>query len=108
MPSQPDQARLSVQLALEDQADPQDQVVRQDPTTQLILQGRVDLQGVALAHAVQIIVQDWPPLSRNDALIATAKGFLRSREIHELYARSDFPGRARKRSRRRSRDQDAK
>ena len=67
-----------------------------------------DLQGVTLAHATQTIVQDWPPLSRNDAIIATAKGFLRSREIHELYARSDFPGRARKRSRRRPRDQDAK
>ena len=67
-----------------------------------------NLQGVTLAHAVRTIVQDWPPLSRNDALIATAKGFLRSREIHELYAWPDFPGRTRNPSRRRTRDQDAK
>ncbi len=51
------------------------------------------LQGVTLAHAIRTIMQDWPPLSRKDALIATVKGFLRSREIHELYARPDFPGR---------------
>ena len=55
-----------------------------------------NLQGVTLAHAVQTIMRYWPPLSRKDALIATAKGFLRSREIHELYARQDFPGRARR------------
>ncbi len=45
MSSQPGQTRLSAQLVLEDQADPQDQVVRQDSTIQLILQDRVDLQG---------------------------------------------------------------
>ncbi len=61
------------------------------------------LQGVTLAHAVQTIMQDWEPLSRNDALIATAKGFLRFGEIHELYARSDFPGRERKAFRRQRR-----
>jgi hypothetical protein len=61
------------------------------------------LQGVTLAHAIQTIMRDWPPLNRDDALIATAKGFLRSREIHELYARPDFPGRERKLSRRRPR-----
>ena len=56
-----------------------------------------DLQGVTLVHAVRTVVRYWPPESRNDALIATTKGFLRSREIHALYARRDFPGRIRRR-----------
>ena len=51
------------------------------------------MQGVTLAHAVQVIMQDWPPRSRKDALIATAKGFLNFQEIHETYERPDFPGR---------------
>jgi hypothetical protein len=52
-----------------------------------------DLQGVTLAHAVRVIMQDWPLRSRKDALIATAKGFLGPREIRETYERSDFPDR---------------
>ena len=50
------------------------------------------MQGVTLAHAVRVIMQDWPPRSRKDALIATAKGFLDPREIRETYERPDFPG----------------
>ena len=53
-----------------------------------------DLQGVRLAHAVQTVIRNWSPLSQNDAFIATAKGFLRSREIHDLYARPDRTARS--------------
>jgi hypothetical protein len=64
------------------------------------------LQGVTLAHAVETIIRYWRPLDRNDALVATTKGFLRVREIGELYARPDFPGRKRKRFQCHPRDRD--
>ena len=49
-----------------------------------------DLQGVALAHAVEVVMNDWPAADRERVLIATKKGFLRFADIRAIFARSDF------------------
>ena len=50
-----------------------------------------DLQGVTLAHAVEVVMNDWPVTDREHVLIATKKGFLRFADIRAIFARSDFP-----------------
>ena len=50
-----------------------------------------NLQGVTLAHAVRIIMQDWPLQHRKDALIATEREFLRFTDIRAIFTRPDFP-----------------
>ncbi len=49
------------------------------------------LQGVTLAHAVEVVMNAWPVADREHALIATKKGFLRFADIRAIFARSDFP-----------------
>ena len=50
-----------------------------------------DLQGVTLAHAVEVVMNDWSVIDRGRVLIATKKGFLRFADIRAIFARSDFP-----------------